>query len=86
MNKGRIEADVTRSIQKVEAVSIVEILRLSVINSHRLRRLIKIFQSGVVPGNDERPPVPASTTAVDAGPTTVTDRDASTFVMYKECR
>ena len=59
MNKGRIEADVTRSIQKIEAVSIVEILRVSVIDSRRSRRLLKISQ-----------PTSASTTAVNTGPTT----------------
>ena len=83
MNKGRIEADVTRSIQKVEAVSTAEILMPSVIDLHRSRRLIKMLQPGAVLGNDELPPIPASTTAVNAGPTTVTNHDVSTFVTYK---
>ena len=75
MKKTHIEAYVTRSIQKIEAVSTIEILGVSVIDSRRSRRLIKIIQS-----------IPASTTAVDAGPTTGTDDDASTVVTLKDCR
>ena len=56
MKKAHIEAYVTRSIQKLEAVSTIEILRVSVIDSRRSRRLPKIILTGT--DYDQSTPMP----------------------------